>query len=66
MILVFGKVNAGKSSFCNFVAERFAANGEAVQYFHLADNAIVERDEPLPKVRQKPPRRSRASAWGKS
>lgn len=47
VILVFGKVNAGKSSFCNFVAERFAANGEAVQYFHLADNAIVERDEPF-------------------
>jgi len=45
VILVFGKVNAGKSSFCNFIAERFAANGEAVQYFHLANDAIVERVE---------------------
>lgn len=47
VILVFGKVNAGKSSFCNFIAERFAANGESVQYFHLANDALVERDEPF-------------------
>ncbi|WP_321849131.1 GTPase [Pseudomonas paraveronii] len=47
VILVFGKVNAGKSSFCNFIAERFAAQGEAVQYFHLANDSIVDRDEPF-------------------
>lgn len=47
VILVFGKVNAGKSSFCNFIAERFAANGEAVQYFHLANDTIVDRNEPF-------------------
>lgn len=47
VFLVFGKVNAGKSSFCNFVAQRFAAHGESVRYFHLHDNALVERDEPF-------------------
>lgn len=47
VILVFGKVNAGKSSFCNFIAQRFVANGEAIQYFHLHDQALVDRDEPF-------------------
>ena len=41
MLLVFGKFNAGKSSFCNFLAERFAAHGMAVQYFYLDGGEIV-------------------------
>lgn len=41
IFLVFGKVNAGKSSFCNFVAERFSKNGSAVQYFHIDQGHIV-------------------------
>lgn len=47
ILLVFGKFNAGKSSLCNFLAERFAAHGQAVRFFQLADGAVVESDEPL-------------------
>ncbi|MDR2328311.1 MAG: 50S ribosome-binding GTPase [Comamonas sp.] len=47
ILLVFGKFNAGKSSLCNFLAERFAAQGQPVRFFHLADGAVVESDEPL-------------------
>jgi predicted GTPase len=42
VFLVFGKFNAGKSSFCNFLADRFAAHGKSVQYFHLDAGRIVE------------------------
>ncbi|TDV11741.1 dynamin family protein [Paraburkholderia caballeronis] len=42
LLLVFGKFNAGKSSLCNFLADRFAAHGKAVQYFHLDGGRIVE------------------------
>lgn len=45
VVLVFGKFNAGKSSFCNFLAERFAAQGKAVRYFHLEAGSIVETSE---------------------
>ncbi|MDF3883261.1 dynamin family protein [Cupriavidus basilensis] len=41
VLLVFGKVNAGKSSFCNFLAERFAAQGKDVQYFYLDNDSSV-------------------------
>ncbi|MFJ3056812.1 dynamin family protein [Herbaspirillum sp. NPDC087042] len=41
MLLVFGKFNAGKSSLCNFLAARFARQGQAVQYFHLEGGQIV-------------------------
>ena len=47
MLLVFGKFNAGKSSLCNFLAGRFAAQGAAVQYFHLEAGRIVETAAPL-------------------
>lgn len=47
ILLVFGKFNAGKSSFCNFLAERFAAQGKAVDYFHLGAGRIVETREPF-------------------
>ncbi|MEJ5128452.1 dynamin family protein [Comamonas sp. MYb21] len=47
ILLVFGKFNAGKSSLCNFLAERFAAQGQPLRFFHLADGAVVESDEPL-------------------
>lgn len=30
MLLVFGKLNAGKSSLCNFLADRFRAHGQSV------------------------------------
>jgi predicted GTPase len=42
ILLVFGKFNAGKSSLCNFLAERFCLHGRSVQYFHLADGRIEE------------------------
>ncbi|RAR48676.1 GTPase SAR1 family protein [Paraburkholderia unamae] len=45
LLLVFGKFNAGKSSFCNFLADRFAAHGSAVDYFHLEAGRIVESPE---------------------
>lgn len=47
MLLVYGKFNAGKSSMCNFLADRFAAHGKSVQYFHVVSGQIVERAEPL-------------------
>ncbi len=47
LLLVFGKFNAGKSAFCNFLADRFAAQGKAVQYFHLDAGRIVETAERL-------------------
>ncbi|SAK89301.1 GTP-binding protein, HSR1-related [Caballeronia hypogeia] len=47
LLLVFGKFNAGKSSFCNFLAERFAAHGKTVEYFHVDAGRIVETSEPF-------------------
>jgi GTPase SAR1 family protein len=45
MLLVFGKFNAGKSSLCNFLAQRFAQRRQTVQYFHLHDGQLVESEE---------------------
>ncbi|UIN22674.1 dynamin family protein [Herbaspirillum frisingense] len=45
MVLVFGKFNAGKSSLCNFLAERFRQHGQAVQYFHLQGGQLLASDE---------------------
>ncbi|KAK45142.1 hypothetical protein BG58_20610 [Caballeronia jiangsuensis] len=42
LLLVFGKFNAGKSSFCNLLADRFAAHGKTVEYFYLDAGRIVE------------------------
>ncbi|WP_240160857.1 dynamin family protein [Burkholderia sp. Ax-1719] len=42
MLLVFGKFNAGKSAFCNFIAERFVAHGKNARYFHVEAGRIVE------------------------
>ncbi|WP_246391777.1 GTPase [Paraburkholderia youngii] len=47
LLLVFGKFNAGKSSFCNFLAERFAAHERSVQYFHVDGGRVVETSEPF-------------------
>ncbi len=44
-LLVFGKVNAGKSSFCNFLTERFAAHGRRIRRFHLAHNAMQDSED---------------------
>ena len=41
MLLVFGKFNAGKSSLCNALADRFVANGRAVQFFHVEDGRVA-------------------------
>ena len=41
MLLVFGKFNAGKSSLCNVLADRFAAHGKPVRYFHVQAGQIV-------------------------
>jgi predicted GTPase len=45
LLLVFGKFNAGKSSFCNLLADRFAAHGKDVRYFYLDGGKIVETRE---------------------
>ncbi|CAO3440960.1 GTPase [Azospirillum endophyticum] len=45
IFLVFGKFNSGKSSLSNFLADRFAAQGKAVEYFHLDAGRIVEGTE---------------------
>ncbi len=47
ILLVFGKFNAGKSSFCNLLADRFSAQGKIVRYFHLDAGRIVETPERL-------------------
>ncbi|MDM0106601.1 50S ribosome-binding GTPase [Variovorax sp. J22R24] len=47
MLLVFGKFNAGKSSLCNLLAERFSAHGRVVKYFHLDAGRIVRTTQPL-------------------
>lgn len=47
LLLVFGKFNAGKSSFCNLIADRFASYGKAVEYFYLEGGRIVETPEPF-------------------
>jgi hypothetical protein len=41
VLLVFGKLNAGKSSFCNMLAERFAMSGKTVEHFYLDAGGIV-------------------------
>lgn len=45
VVLVFGKVNAGKSSFCNFLAERFDARGHQPQRFYVDHGEIIHMDE---------------------
>lgn len=45
MLLVFGKFNAGKSSLCNYLAERFAQHGRTVQYFYLDGGQIRHTDD---------------------
>lgn len=47
MVLVFGKFNAGKSSLCNFLAQRFGERRQAVQYFHLQGGQLVETEDPF-------------------
>jgi len=47
MFLVFGKFNAGKSSFCNFIAERFSAQGHAVEYFTVDAGEIKTIEGPF-------------------
>ncbi len=47
ILLVFGKFNAGKSAFCNLLAERFSQHGEPVRFFHLEGGQIVTTDHAL-------------------
>jgi GTPase SAR1 family protein len=42
LLLIFGKFNAGKSSLCNFLADRFTAHGKTAEYFYLEAGRIVE------------------------
>jgi len=42
MFLVYGKFNAGKSSFCNFIAERFAAQGYEPIFF-VAEQGEIKK-----------------------
>lgn len=44
MLLVFGSFNAGKSSLCNFLADRFRRQGHSVDFFRLAQGQI----QPMP------------------
>lgn len=45
MFLVFGKFNAGKSSFCNLIADRFAFHKKQVQPFILENGQIHYHDQ---------------------
>jgi tRNA U34 5-carboxymethylaminomethyl modifying GTPase MnmE/TrmE len=47
MLLVFGKFNAGKSSLCNLLAERFAAHGRSVDFFRLSGGRVEQTAGPL-------------------
>ncbi|MFA5590988.1 MAG: GTPase [Lysobacteraceae bacterium] len=47
LLLVFGKFNAGKSSLCNFLAERFAAQGQPVEYFQVREGLVQAHAGPL-------------------
>ena len=47
MLLVFGKFNAGKSSLCNLLAERFAAHGRSVHFFRLSGGRVEHMPGPL-------------------
>lgn len=40
MFLVYGKFNAGKSSFCNFIAERFLAQNHKADFFTVNNGEI--------------------------
>ena len=42
MLLVFGKFNSGKSSFCNFLAGRMSALGKKIRYFRISNGCIME------------------------
>ncbi len=44
MLLIFGKFNAGKSSLCNFLAERLANHGWNIKHFRLDHGCIVHTD----------------------
>lgn len=48
MLLVFGKFNAGKSSLCNLLAERFTAHGRSVRFFRLSGGRVEDAVGPLP------------------
>jgi GTPase SAR1 family protein len=45
MFLVFGKFNAGKSSFCNLIADRFKFHQKEVQPFILENGQLQFHDE---------------------
>jgi len=47
MLLVFGKFNAGKSSLCNFLAQRHRAHGRQVRFFHVGPDGVCDSETPL-------------------
>lgn len=47
MLLVFGKFNAGKSSLCNFLARRWAAQGWSCRYFYFEHGRLITSEQPL-------------------
>ncbi|WP_140720706.1 MULTISPECIES: dynamin family protein [Gammaproteobacteria] len=47
LLLVFGKFNAGKSSLCNFLAGRFAAQGKQVHHFRVQGGMVVDTAGPF-------------------
>ena len=44
ILLIFGKLNVGKSAFCNLLAQRFSSYGEPVQHLYLDGGKIIETD----------------------
>lgn len=45
ILLIFGKFNAGKSSFCNVLAECFRRQQQSVEYFYLDAGEVIESQE---------------------
>ena len=45
ILLIFGKFNAGKSSFCNVLAECFHRRQQSVEYFYLDSGQIINSQE---------------------
>ena len=45
ILLIFGKFNAGKSSFCNVLAECFRRRRQNIEYFYLDAGEVIESQE---------------------
>ena len=66
MLLVFGSFNAGKSSLCNFLADRFRRQGHSVDFFRLADGQMQPMPEGFRKGQRKPRLPCKGCVWARS